>query len=98
MTAPSHPLVVDLDGTLLRSDLLLETGLVSVRSQPHKLLQPLVWLVKSKATLKERLALATDIDVSTLPYDSQVIELIEAERRNGRHVVLATASHRSVVV
>jgi 4-hydroxybenzoate polyprenyltransferase/phosphoserine phosphatase len=96
VTAPSHPLVVDLDGTLLRSDLLLETGLVFVRSQPHKLLQPLVWLVKSKATLKERLALATDIDVSTLPYDSQVIELIEAERRNGRHVVLATASHRSL--
>ncbi|MEB0122548.1 UbiA family prenyltransferase [Pseudomonas sp. CCI1.2] len=90
------PLVVDLDGTLLRSDLLLETGLAFVRNQPLRLLQPFTWLAKSKATLKEKLALATDIDVSTLPYDPYVIELIEAERLSGRRVVLATASHRSL--
>lgn len=87
------PLVVDLDGTLLRSDLLLETGIAFVRHKPLSLFKPFGWLVKGKATLKEGLAHATDIDVSVLPYDPKVIELIEAERRNGRHIVLATASH-----
>lgn len=96
MTAPFPPLlplIVDLDGTLLRSDLLLETGMAFVRSKPLHLFKPLCWLAKSKATLKEGLALATDIDVSVLPYDPQVIEFIETERKMGRRVVLATASH-----
>lgn len=87
------PLVVDLDGTLLRSDLLLETGMAFVRSQPLRLLKTLSWLAKGKAALKEELAHATHIDVSVLPYDPEVIALIEAERSNGRRVVLATASH-----
>lgn len=91
MTQP--PLVVDLDGTLLRSDLLLETGMAFVRSQPLRLLQPVAWLARGKVALKEGLANATDIDVSVLPYDPNVIQLIEGARRSGRTVVLATASH-----
>ncbi|MDI1302843.1 MAG: UbiA family prenyltransferase [bacterium] len=96
VTALTPPLVVDLDGTLLRSDLLMETGMAFVRHKPLSLLQPFAWLVKGKAALKEGLAHATDLDVSVLPYDPDVIALIEAERRHGRHVVLATASHHTL--
>ena len=90
------PLVVDLDGTLLRSDMLLETGMAFVRSQPLKLFYPLHWLLKGKAALKEGLALGAHIDVSALPYDPVVIELIKAQRVSGRTTVLATASHHSL--
>lgn len=90
------PLVIDLDGTLLRSDLLLETGMAFVRSQPLQLFKPFSWLTKGKASLKEGLALATQLDVSVLPYDPEVIAFIEAERERGRRVVLATASHHSL--
>lgn len=90
------PLVIDLDGTLLRSDFLLETGMAFVRAQPLRLLSPLGWLFKGKAYLKQGLANATDIDVSVLPYDLQVIELIERACSEGRRVVLATASHLSL--
>lgn len=90
------PLVVDLDGTLLRSDLLLETGLRFFRHRPWQWHKPLEWLSKGRAMLKEKLALASDIEVGSLPYDPQVIALLEAERRNGRTVVLATASHQSL--
>lgn len=90
------PLVVDLDGTLLRTDLLLETGMAFVRGQPLHLFKPFSWLARGKAALKEGLARATHIDVSVLPYDPAVIELIESERRTGRTVVLATASHHSL--
>ena len=88
------PLVIDLDGTLLRSDLLVETGLLFLRDQPHRFLVTLQWLLRGKATLKHELAHATEIDVSVLPYDSSILELIERERGRGRRVVLATASHR----
>ncbi|MDD2051574.1 UbiA family prenyltransferase [Pseudomonas putida] len=93
MTTSIPPLVVDLDGTLLRSDLLLETGVAFVRSHPLRLFKTLAWLKNGKAALKEGLAHETNIDVSVLPYDSDVIELIEAQRLTGRTVVLATASH-----
>ncbi|MET1079734.1 MAG: UbiA family prenyltransferase [Pseudomonas sp.] len=88
------PLVVDLDGTLLRSDILLESALVFVKAQPLRLLAPLAWLAKGKAHLKERLAHSVDLNVASLPYDPAVIALIETERGKGRKVVLATASHR----
>lgn len=90
------PLVVDLDGTLLRSDLLMETAMTFIRSHPLQIFKLFGWLLKGKAALKEGLALNTQIDVTVLPYDPQVIELIEAERAKGRMIVLATASHDSL--
>lgn len=89
----SYPLVVDLDGTLLRSDLLIESGLAFIRERPASALAPLMWLMSGKAHLKERLAKAVELDVTCLPYDPQVIALIEEERTKGRHIILATASH-----
>ncbi|MFJ3470299.1 UbiA family prenyltransferase [Pseudomonas sp. NPDC090201] len=90
------PLVVDLDGTLLRTDLLMETAMAFLRSQPLKVFKLLGWLLRGKAALKEGLALETWIDVSVLPYDAQVIEMIKTEQANGRMIVLATASHVSL--
>lgn len=88
------PLVVDLDGSLLRSDLLLESGMAFVRQKPLHCYQPLLWLFQGKAALKENLAKAVDLDVSVLPYEPKVIELIKQEKNKGRCIILATASHR----
>lgn len=90
------PLVVDLDGTLLRSDLLLETTMAFVRSHPLQLFKLFGWLIHGKAALKQGLALATQLDVTVLPYDPAVIELIETERASGRMIILATAAHDSL--
>lgn len=90
----SRPLVVDLDGTLLRSDVLIESGFCYLKSTPSRFLTPLVWLLRGgKPALKSRLAAETDLDVSVLPYDPQIVEWINEERANGRTIVLATASH-----
>lgn len=96
MTSNAPPLVVDLDGTLLRSDLLLETGIAFLRSNPLQLFKPFAWLLKGKASLKEGLANDSHVDVTVLPYDPAVIKLIEDERASGRRIVLATASHISL--
>ncbi len=92
--AASLPLVIDLDGTLLRSDLLVESALAHVRLHPREALHPLLWLRQGKAYLKGRLAQGVEIDVARLPYNDTVIDLIRQGRAEGREIVLATASHR----
>ncbi|MBN6728079.1 UbiA family prenyltransferase [Burkholderia multivorans] len=90
----SRPLVVDLDGTLLRSDVLIESGFSYLKSFPLRFISPLCWLARGgKPALKAKLAAHTDLDVSVLPYEPQIVEWLREERANGRTIVLATASH-----
>ncbi|CAN7433293.1 UbiA family prenyltransferase [Paraburkholderia hospita] len=90
----SKPLVVDLDGTLIRSDVLIESGFAFLKAAPHRFYEPLIWLAqKGKAGLKARLADRTNVDVSVLPYDEKVLEWLKSERESGRSLVLATATH-----
>ena len=84
------PLVVDLDGSLIRSDLLVESYLSYVRRSPEKAINPFIWLVRGKAYLKGRLALASEIDPECLPYNEEVLALINSAKVEGRRVVLAT--------
>jgi 4-hydroxybenzoate polyprenyltransferase len=88
------PFVIDLDGTLLKSDLLVESGLAFARDKPSYFFMPIRWLLSGKAYLKEKLAQATDLDVTILPYNDQVIALIKEQRALGRTIILATASHK----
>lgn len=90
----NRPLVVDLDGTLLRSDMLVESAFSFLRQHPFRALAPLSWLFSGKANLKAKLAAAVSLDVTTLPYDRQTIAFLEREKANGRTLVLATASHQ----
>ena len=90
----SRPLVVDLDGTLIRSDILIESGFAYLKAAPHRFYEPVLWLARGgKVGLKAGLADATNVDVSVLPYDPTVLEWLKAERAAGRSLVLATASH-----
>lgn len=98
MTTSVPPLVVDLDGTLLRTDLLFETAVAYVRHRPLGVLKPIKWFAQGKAKLKEGLATHTKIDVATLPYNLDVLAVIEQERQQGRRIVLATASHDSLAL
>lgn len=89
------PLVIDLDGTLLNSDLLMESGLAFLKKSPLLALAPFKWISSGKAHLKTRLALSAPLDVSVLPYNKAVIALAQREKTKGRMIVLATASHHS---
>lgn len=92
--APDVPLCVDLDGTLVRTDILMESVLGLVKKRPWALIQIAGWLLQGKAHFKERIADLVDLDVRTLPYDARVLALLSAERERGRILVLATATHR----
>jgi 4-hydroxybenzoate polyprenyltransferase len=88
------PLVVDLDGTLVKTDLLAETASQFVLTQPLRCFKLLIWLMQGKSTLKSHLAHNTSVDVSALPYNEAVVTWLKQEKAQGRSIVLATASHR----
>ncbi|MGF6853347.1 UbiA family prenyltransferase [Paraburkholderia sp. CI3] len=85
------PLCVDLDGTLTRSDVLIESFLALVKRNPLYLLHCLVWLMRGKGYLKARIAERVAIDVSLLPYNAPLVDFLKKERSSGRDLYLCTA-------
>ncbi len=86
------PLVVDLDGTLISTDLLLETVVDVLRRSPWLVLLLPLWLMRGRAHLKRQLALRASMSPGDLPYREDVLAWARKERAGGRTVVLATAS------
>lgn len=91
MTERDLPLCVDLDGTLLRSDLLVESALGLFKRNPLYLFAMLVWLLRGKAALKHQIASRYQPDFSSLPWDQRVVDLLRGEHGQ-RELVLCTAS------
>ena len=81
-----RPLVVDLDGTLVKSDLLLESLFARIGQDPSSAFGLLFDLRSGKAHFKEALAQRVDLDIDTLPYDGAVLGLIEKARAAKRPV------------
>lgn len=93
LPSPAVPLYVDLDRTLLRVDLLLESAAGLLRRWPW-LLVPMLWqlLRRGRAALKAWVARRVEVDPATLPANAAVVELIGRHRAAGGAVILATAS------
>jgi len=89
----SRPIVVDLDGTLTKTDLLLETVSRFLIEHPFQFFKLFIWLAKGRPYFKLRLAETNNIDASFLPYNSQLITWLREEKDMGRRIVLATASN-----
>ena len=90
--APDPPLCVDLDGTLIRSDLFYESLVRTLKRQPWLLFVVPLWLLRGKAYLKRKLAERAPVNPATLPYDAALVAWLSSEHQRGRHVVLCTAS------
>jgi 4-hydroxybenzoate polyprenyltransferase/phosphoserine phosphatase len=90
-SARGVPLCVDLDGTLVKSDMLMESLAAVLKRAPFLVLALPFWLARGRAALKHELAQRAGIDVAGLPYDENVLAMLRAERDAGRTLVLATA-------
>ncbi len=88
----NQPLIVDLDGTLIKTDILMEQVIAFVRMNPFHFFLVLIWFFQGFAKLKYEVFLRTSLNASTLPLNDDVISLIGEARKNGRKIVLATAS------
>jgi len=92
-----RPLVVDLDGTLVRSDLLVESVYADLGRDPFRAIDLLRAVAHGKAALKANIAENISIDASRLPYDESVLALISERRAEGGQVFLASASNERYV-
>jgi len=90
------PLCVDLDGTLLSSDTLLESCLIAIKQKPYLLVLFAVWIPKGKFFFKEKVHQIAEPAYDTLLYRDDVLEFIEIEKNAGREIVLATASSQNI--
>lgn len=90
----SPPLCVDLDGTLIRSDLLLESLLLLLKRNPLYLLLAAFWLLRGgKAGLKAQIAARVTLNPAALPYNKELLAWLKSERAQGREVWLCTAAN-----
>jgi len=91
------PLVVDLDGTLARTDLLHETFAAAFFRNPLlTLIVVLRGLLKGRAGLKAALCGLAAVEVETLPLRKPLLAYLQEQKRLGREIHLATASDQSV--
>ncbi len=91
----NRPLCVDLDGTLIKTDMLYEAVVLLVRKNPLNLFFLVFWLLKGKAYLKARIAEKVTPNADRLPYNQAVLDWLIDQKKRGRSLVLATASHQS---
>jgi 4-hydroxybenzoate polyprenyltransferase/phosphoserine phosphatase len=89
-------LCVDLDGTLIRGNVLWESVLLLLKTRPFMLLQFPYWLFLGRAAFKRRLCEEVHIDPAHLPYRREVVDLLQEEKSAGRSIALVTAADREV--
>lgn len=91
------PLVVDLDGTLLRGDTLHELIFSNAFRSPSRLPSAFLALLRGgKAAFKSALSQRHAESAAALPAREEVLALIRERKALGRRIVLATGAHRLV--
>lgn len=90
-------LYVDLDGTLIRTDLLIESCLALLhRNVLYALLLP-IWLLRGRSFLKDQVARRAQPRVELLPYDERLLSFLRKQHDAGRTLVLLSAADQRLV-
>ena len=72
----SFPLVVDLDGTLVKTDSLIESFLALILQNPLYVFVVPLWLLRGRAYLKQQISRRVTLDVSLLPYNQELLNYL----------------------
>ena len=94
--ANALPLCVDLDGTLVKSDTLVDSVVVLARQNFRTLLQFPRWLMQGKAAFKRNVSTVVQLDVAHLPYNQPLVEYLRAQHAAGREIYLATGADQQL--
>ncbi|WP_420962794.1 UbiA family prenyltransferase [Brucella sp. IR073] len=93
--AKKIPLAVDLDGTLIATDLAWEGIFLLLRKNLLYIFLLPIWALQGRARLKHEIAERIMIDAATLPYRLDFLDFLKREHAHGRKLVLATAAATS---
>ncbi|MFN7937886.1 MAG: UbiA family prenyltransferase [Bryobacteraceae bacterium] len=91
----SLPLCIDLDGTLVKTDMLFESLARLLKHKPWLILLVPFWCLQGRAALKRKLASHVSIDVHSLPYNSALVEWLRVQK-DLRQLLLVTAADESI--
>ncbi|HSZ63833.1 MAG TPA: UbiA family prenyltransferase [Terriglobales bacterium] len=89
-------LCVDLDGTLIRGNVLWECLLMLLKTRPVIVFLIPFWLLAGRASFKRNIAARVRLDPASLTYRRPVLDLLRREKANGRRIALTTATHREL--
>ena len=84
---------VDIDGTLLRTDLLYEAAWQYLKFAPWRIVFLLRAAVRGRAPLKVFLARNARFDPAILPYEQALLDHLARRHARGDRITLITASH-----
>ncbi len=87
-----RPLCVDLDGTLVKSDTLIDSLLVLARTRPGLVPVLFARVLRGKAAFKAFVTDNVALDVQYLPYNRKLLQYLREQRREGRPIYLATGA------
>lgn len=91
------PLYVDLDGTLIKSDLLIESFLALIKHNLLYIFLVPLWLLSGKAYLKHEIARRIELRVDLLPYNVELLSYLKGQKQLNRKIVLISASDQKLV-
>jgi hypothetical protein len=92
----SVPWAIDMDGTLIREDvteLAINLSMLNPLMWHTFMYALLVWLFQTETHAHRYLEIRFPPDPKKLTYNNTLINRIETHRKEGGHVILATASH-----
>lgn len=92
MATNKIPLALDIDGTFLKTDMLLENFWSALGKEPLATLKSSIMLFGNRPLLKARLAELGPLRVDLLPVNDAVVALANEAQEEGRDVVFASAS------
>jgi 4-hydroxybenzoate polyprenyltransferase/phosphoserine phosphatase len=85
-------LFVDLDGTLIQTDLLHEMLLMLLKSRIGLLLRAFLKLTRGRAAFKRAISETIIPEIRHLPFRREVLDFISQQKSLGRKIILATAT------
>lgn len=91
------PLVLDVDGTFLKTDLLMESFWSALGRDPWMTLGCVARNIGHRPRLKAELARLADVRIDLLPVNGDVADLALQSRVAGREVILASGSDEVLV-
>ncbi len=92
LTSSPLPLVLDLDGTLIRTDTLHEMMIRLLTTKPWLLVFVPIWFIKGRAFAKARFTDHIDLSPHLLPYNGELLTFAKNEAQKGRSLILATGT------
>jgi len=96
MDSKNIPLCVDLDGTFIRTDMMMESIALLILKRPFFLFIIPFWLLKGRYYLKSKLLEYVLPNIKLVPINPKIEEFVISERKKGRYIILVTASMQEI--